>query len=45
MIVFHSSVIKVNTKTLTWYIGEAKIFDWGEKPNRKSHVMTSSKFF
>ena len=27
------------------YIGLAKVFDWGERPNRKSQVMASSKFF
>ena len=45
MIGFQSSVIKVHKKILARYIGEARIFDWGERPNRKSHVMTSSKFF
>ena len=45
MIVFQSIVIKVNKKTLTRYVGVFRIFDWGERPNRKSHVMTSSIFF
>ena len=45
MIVFQSRVIKVNKKTITRYIGVARIFDWGERPNRKLHEMTSSKFF
>ena len=37
-------MIKVSKKTLTRYISEGRIFDWGEA-NRKSHVMTSSIFF
>ena len=45
MIVFQSSVIKVNKKTLTRYICVARIFDWRNRPNHKSHVMTTSKFF
>ena len=46
MIVFQSNVIEVNNKTLTWYIGVVRIFDWkGGKSNHKSHVMTSTKFF
>ena len=26
-------------------IGVARIFDWGEAPNHKSHAMTSSEIF
>ena len=44
MIVFQSNVIEVNKKTFTWYVGVAKIFDWGGRPNCKLHVMTSSNF-
>ena len=35
MIVFQSNVIKVNKKTLTRYISVARIFDRGERSNRK----------
>ena len=43
-------MIKAKKKSLTRYkgrtaVGVAKIFDWGRGPNRKSHAMTSSKFF
>ena len=38
-------MIKANKKTSTRYICVARIFDWRGRPNRKSYVMTSSKFF
>ena len=27
------------------YVGLAGMFDWGGRPNRKSHAMTTSNFF
>ena len=43
-IVFQSNMMKVE-KTLTRYEGVARIFDYGERQKRKSHAMSSSKFF
>ena len=45
MIVLQSNVIKVPKITFTRYIGVARIFAWMGEPNRKSHTMTSTKFF